>query len=174
MNDLVIRPATAAYIPAISAIYTPAVLHGTATFELDPPTEAELLQRMKEIVNAGFPYLVAERNDQVLGYAYVNHYRMRPAYRFVVEDSIYVAPEAQGAGIGRALLDALIEAAADRGFRQMIAVIGDSRQFGSIALHRSAGFAFSGTLHSVGFKFGRWIDSVLMQRPLGPGDTTPA
>lgn len=174
MNDLVIRPATPADIPAISAIYTPAVLHGTATFELDPPAEAELQQRMQDIVSAGFPYLAAERHNHVVGYAYANHYRTRPAYRFVVEDSIYVAPQAQGQGIGRALLDALVQASADRGFRQMIAVIGDSRQFGSIALHRSAGFAFSGTLHSVGFKFGRWVDSVLMQRPLGPGDTTPA
>jgi L-amino acid N-acyltransferase YncA len=174
MSTLVIRPTTAADIPAISAIYEPAVLHGTATFELEPPTEAEMLQRMQDITSAGFPYLVAERDNHVLGYAYVNHYRTRPAYRFVVENSIYVAPSAQGEGIGRALLDELIADSARRGFRQMIAVIGDSRQFGSIALHRSAGFAFSGTLHSVGFKFGRWIDSVLMQRPLGPGDSTPA
>ncbi len=174
MSKLVIRPATAADIPAITAIYEPAVLYGTATFELDPPSEAEMLRRLRDIVAAGFPYLVSERADQVVGYAYVNHYRTRPAYRFVVENSVYVTPNAQGEGIGRALLDALILASEERGFRQMIAVIGDSRQFGSIALHRSAGFVFAGTLHSVGFKFGRWIDSVQMQRALGPGDTTSA
>ncbi len=174
MSNLVIRPAATADIPAITAIYTPAVLHGTATFEIDPPSEAEMLQRMEVISAAGFPYLAAERAGQVIGYAYVNLHRTRSAYRFVVEDSIYVAEAAQREGVGRALLDALILASEERGFRQMIAVIGDSRQFGSIALHRSAGFSFAGTLHSVGFKFGRWIDSVTMQRPLGSGDTTPA
>lgn len=174
MSKFVIRPAAAADVPAITAIYRPAVLHGTATFEIDPPSQAEMLQRLEDIAAAGFPYLAAERAGEVIGYAYVNHHRTRPAYRFVVEDSIYVAEAAQGEGVGRALLDALIVACEARGFRQMIAVIGDSRQFGSIALHRAAGFAFAGTLHSVGFKFGRWIDSVTMQRPLGPGDTTPA
>lgn len=174
MNELIIRPATRADVPAITAIYAPAVLHGTATFELEPPGEAEMLQRMIDIAGAGFPYLAAERAGEVLGYAYVDRFRTRPAFRFVVEDSIYVARDAQGEGIGRALLDALIAQSATRGLRQMIAVIGDSRQLGSIALHRSAGFAFSGTLQSVGFKFDRWIDCVLMQRPLGPGDTTPA
>lgn len=169
----IIRPAVAADIGAVTTIYGPAVLTGTASFELEPPGEGEMLQRFEAIAGAGFPYLVAERQGAVLGYAYVNVYRTRPAYRFAVEDSIYVAQHAQGQGIGKALLEALIEASKARGYRQMIAVIGDSRQFGSIALHRSCGFTFSGTLHSVGYKFDRWIDSVLMQRPLGPGDTAP-
>lgn len=171
MSDLVIRPAVPADIGAITAIYEPEVLHGTATFELEPPSEAEMLQRMIDIGSAGFPYLAAERAGQVVAFAYVNHFRTRAAFRFAVEDSIYVTRDAQGQGVGRTLLNALIAASAAHGFRQMIAVIGDSRQFGSIALHRSAGFAFAGTLHSVGFKFGRWIDCVLMQRQLGPGDT---
>ena len=171
---MLIRPATKLDIPAIVGIYAPAVLSGTATFELEPPSPAEMLERLEAIVGAGYPYLVADRDGHVAGYAYVNVYRPRPAYRFAVEDSIYVAADAQGQGIGRQLLDALIEASTARGYRQMIAVIGDSRQAGSIALHRAAGFTFSGTLHSVGFKFGRWLDSVQMQRALGPGDTTPA
>lgn len=174
MHQIEIRPAVAADLSAITAIYAPAVVTGTATFELEPPSQAEMLRRFEEITRAGFPYLVASRDGEVLGYAYVNVYRSRPAYRFAVEDSIYVADAAQGQGVGRQLLDALIEASTARGYRQMIAVIGDSRQFGSIALHRSAGFVFSGTLHAVGFKFGRWIDCVLMQRALGPGDTTSA
>lgn len=174
MSDLVIRPARPSDIPAIAAIYAPAVVHGTASFELDPPDDAEILRRFDQITGSGFPYLAATREEKLLGYAYVNHYRTRPAYRFVVENSIYVDPAVQGQGIGGMLLAALIETATARGFRQMIAVIGDSQQAGSIALHRSAGFTFCGTLHSVGFKFGRWIDSVYMQRALGPGDTTPA
>lgn len=168
-----VRPARPADIPAIAAIYGPAVLHGTASFELEPPTEAEMLRRFHEISGGGYPYIVAERSGEVVGYAYANAFRTRPAYRFAVEDSIYVAADMQGQGIGRVLLAALIEACEPRGYRQMIAVIGDSRQAGSIALHRSAGFTFCGTLHSVGFKFGRWIDSVYMQRGLGPGDSTP-
>ncbi len=171
MNAPSIRPATAADIGAITAIYRPAVLHGTATFELEPPTDQEMRRRFDEITAAGFPYLVAALNGEVAGYAYVNHHRTRPAYRFVVEDSIYVDPAVQRQGVGRALLEQLIVTSQDRGFRQMIAVIGDSRQWGSIAVHRAAGFTFSGTLHSVGYKFDRWIDSVLMQRPLGPGDS---
>lgn len=174
MSNLLIRPAAPSDLGAITAIYAPAVLHGTASFELAPPDEREMLRRFEAITQDGFPYLVAERRGRVLGYAYVNHYRTRPAYRFAVEDSIYVAVDAHGQGIGRRLLDELIAQSEARGFRQMIAVIGDSQQLGSIALHRSAGFTFSGTLHSVGYKFGRWIDSVLMQRPLGPGETTPA
>lgn len=172
MRDTMIRPAIPSDIDAITAIYEPAVRHGTASFELEPPDAAEMLTRYRTITAAGFPYLVAERDGVIVGYAYANHYRTRPAYRFTVEDSVYVAPAAHGMGIGRALLDALIVESETRGFRQMIAVIGDSRQIGSIALHRAAGFTFSGTLHSVGYKFGRWLDSVLMQRALGPGDRT--
>lgn len=174
MADILIRPAVPADIPAITAIYGPAVSTGTASFELEPPDAAEMDRRFREIVGAGFPYLTAERAGRVVGYAYANHYRTRPAYRFTVEDSIYVAADQQGSGIGKLLLADLMDASRARGFRQMVAVIGDSMQIGSIALHRSAGFTFCGTLHAVGFKFGRWIDSVLMQRALGDGDTTPA
>ncbi len=174
MKDVAIRPVSPADAGAIAAIYAPFVLTGTATFELEPPGADEMLARIEAIVAAGYPYLVAERSGAVVGYAYANVYRSRPAYRFTVEDSVYVADNVQGQGVGRALLEALIEEAAARGYRQMIAVIGDSRQWGSIALHRTCGFTFSGTLHAVGFKFGRWIDSVLMQRQLGPGDTSQA
>ncbi len=173
MSDQLIRPAAPGDITAITAIYAPEVLRGTATFELEPPSEAEMLRRFREITAAGYPYLVAERGGQVVGYAYVSAYRTRPAYRFAVEDSIYVAADHHGQGIGRSLLAASIKECEARGFRQMIAVIGDSMQIGSIALHRSAGFTFCGTLHAVGYKFGRWIDSVNMQRALGDGDRTP-
>ena len=174
MSRPVIRPARATDIEAITAIYAPAVRDGTASFELEPPDAAEMLVRQQTIVDAGFPYLVAEMGGIVVGYAYVNHYRTRPAYRFSVENSVYVAPAAQGVGVGKALLDRLIVECEARGYRQIIAVIGDSLQIGSIALHRAAGFTFCGTIHSVGFKFGRWIDSVLMQRAVGEGDRTPA
>ena len=172
MNEILIRPATPGDIGAITAIYGPAVIEGTASFELEAPSEAEMLRRFGEITGAGFPYMAAERDGALLGYAYANAFRTRPAYRFTVEDSIYVAQAAQGQGVGQMLLAALIRECEARGFRQMIAVIGDSRQAASINLHRNAGFTFCGTLHSVGFKFGRWIDSVNMQRALGPGDTT--
>jgi len=167
-----IRTASPTDVPAIAAIYRPAVEHGTASFELEPPDEAEMRRRFDAITSAGYPYIVAEQDGRVVGYAYVAHYRVRPAYRFSVENSVYVAPDAHGSGIGSALLAELIEQATARGFRQMIAVIGDSRQFASIALHRAAGFTFCGTIHSVGYKFGRWLDSVIMQRPLGDGDLT--
>jgi phosphinothricin acetyltransferase len=173
MPTLFIRPAKPADAPAVTAIYAPAVVHGTASFELEPPGETEMLRRMEEIIAAGYPYLVAQSDGETVGYAYANAFRSRPAYRFAVEDSIYVAADMQGQGIGRALLAALIAECEPRGHRQMIAVIGDSRQAGSIALHRAAGFTFCGTLHSVGFKHGRWLDSVYMQRALGPGDTSP-
>jgi phosphinothricin acetyltransferase len=158
----------------VAAIYRPAVLTGTASFELEPPGEEEMARRFEAITGAGYPYLVAETGatGAVAGYGYANAYRTRPAYRFSVENSVYVAPDAQGRGIGRALLAALIEECTARGFRQMIAVIGDSAQSASIALHRSLGFTFCGTIHSVGLKHGRWLDSVLMQRALGDGDTT--
>jgi L-amino acid N-acyltransferase YncA len=169
MAELVIRPAAAADIGAIAGIYAHAVRFGTASFELEPPDEAEMAQRQRAIVDAGYPYLVAEIDGAVLGYAYAGPYRARPAYRRSVENSIYVAPEAQRRGIGRALLDALIAEAERRGFRQMIAVIGDSAQLASIELHRAAGFRLIGTLEAVGFKHGRWLDTVLMQRTLGPG-----
>jgi L-amino acid N-acyltransferase YncA len=168
-----IRPATTADIPAITAIYRPAVLTGSASFEIDPPSEAEMSKRFAAISNAGLPYVVGELDGRVAGYAYATAYRARPGYRFSVEDSIYIAPDAQGKGIGRALLATLLEACTRSGYRQMIAAIGDSANHASIGLHRAAGFTLSGTLHAVGYKHGRWLDSVFMQRALGAGDTAP-
>jgi phosphinothricin acetyltransferase len=169
MTSISIRAATPADIPAITRIYAHAVTHGTASFELDPPDETEMARRQRALLDGGFPYHVAERGHAVLGYAYAGPYRTRPAYRFTVEDSIYVDPDAQGRGIGRALLDRLIADSEARGFRQMLAVIGDSAQLASIAVHRAAGFHHVGNFQNVGYKFGRWLDSVLMQRPLGRG-----
>jgi L-amino acid N-acyltransferase YncA len=172
-SDLLIRAATSGDIPAIAAIYRPAVLHGSASFELQPPDEAEMLARMMRIVDAGYPYLVAEHAGGVAGYAYAGAYRPRPAYDRTVEDSIYVAPEAQGMGVGKALLTALVSECERLGFRRMIAVIGDSASEGSIRLHAACGFTHAGLLPAVGWKHGRWLDQVLMQRPLGPGDRSP-
>jgi L-amino acid N-acyltransferase YncA len=169
----VIRPATPADIPAITRIYAHAVEHGTASFELTPPGEAEMAQRMQYLLDGRFPYLAAEVDGKIAGYAYAALYRTRPAYGFTVEDSVYVAPDAQRRGVGRALLAALIEASEARGFRQMIAIIGDSEQTASVALHAALGFAPVGTFSNIGYKFGRWLDTVLMQRPLGPASTTP-
>jgi phosphinothricin acetyltransferase len=132
-----------------------------------------MTRRMRAIVDAGYPYIVAEKDGQVLGYAYAGAYRPRPAYRNSVENSVYVSPAAHRLGVGRALLAELVAIAERLGFRQMIAVIGDSGNAGSIGLHRALGFTFCGTIHSVGYKHGRWLDSVIMQRALGPGDTTP-
>lgn len=171
-----IRAAGDADIPAITRIYGQSVRTATASFELEPPDEAEMARRMRALIDGGFPYLAAEIDGALVGYAYAGLYRTRPAYRFTVEDSVYVAPEAHGRGVGRALLTALIAQCTARGFRQMIAVIGDSaRQQPSVALHRSLGFRQAGVLDHVGFKHGRWLDSLLMQRALGPGaDTDPA
>ena len=167
-----IRPTTPADIPAITRIYAHAVLHGTATFELEPPDEAEMLRRFEKLRAGSFPYVVAEIDGVVAGYAYAGAFRERPAYRFTVEDSIYIAPEMHRRGIGRALLARLVAEAEAAGFRQMIAVIGDSGQAASIAVHRSCGFHDVGIFEAVGFKFGRWLDTVQMQRALGPGATT--
>src|SRR6266700_228968 len=146
MPDLSIRPATPSDIPAITRIYAHAVQHGTASFELTPPDEAEMTQRQKALLDGGFPYLVATRDGAVLGYAYAGPYRARPAYRFSVENSIYVAADAHRRGVGRALIDRLIAESEARGYRLMIAVIGDSAQTPSIALHRAAGFELVGAL----------------------------
>lgn len=146
--------------------------HGTATFEIEAPDEAEMSNRFRVLADGGFPYLVAEIDGAVRGYAYAGPYRTRVAYRHTLEDSIYIAPDLHGRGIGRALIERLLVDATANGFRQMIAVIGDSRQLASIALHRAAGFRMIGTFEAVGFKFGRWLDTVLMQRPLGPGAAT--
>jgi L-amino acid N-acyltransferase YncA len=173
MSSISLRSAALADIPAITRIYAHAVRHGTASFELEPPDEAEMARRMRALVEGGYPYLVAEGDGAVVGYAYAGPYRARPAYRFSVENSVYVDPAAQRRGVGRSLLERLIEEAAARNFRQMIAVIGDSAQTPSIALHRALGFRMVGTLENVGFKFGRWLDTVLMQRALGRGASAP-
>ena len=173
MNDVSIRPATPADIPAITHIYAHAVRHGTASFELEPPDEAEMNARQQTLLRSGYPYLVAEADGTVAGYAYAGPYRARPAYRFSVENSVYVAPEAHRRGIGRLLLAALIAECEARGYRLMIAVIGDSAQTPSIELNRAAGFKLVGAFEGVGYKFDRWLDTVLMQRALGKGSSAP-
>jgi L-amino acid N-acyltransferase YncA len=170
---LVIRPCADADIPAITAIYGAAVVHGTASFELEPPTEDEMRRRRTVLMKGGYPYFVAERGGAILGYTYAGPYHTRPGYRSTIEDSIYVAPESQGQGVGRALLRELIQACEALDFRRMIAVIGDSASAGSIGLHRSCGFQHVGVLEAVGYKHGRWLDSVLMQRALGAGTAEP-
>jgi L-amino acid N-acyltransferase YncA len=172
MTELSIRPAGASDIPAITRIYAYAVLYGSASFELEPPDEAEMARRLRALHDGGFPYLVAEQDGAVVGYAYAGPYRTRPAYDWTVEDSIYIDAGVHGHGIGRALIERLITESEARGYRQIIAVIGDSEQAASIALHRRAGFRLVGTFENVGFKHGRWLDSVLMQRALGAGATT--
>lgn len=174
-----LRPAEEADLTAIQAIYAHHVKTGFASFEEVPPDLAEMTRRWAAIRQAGLPYLVAtegggngEKAD-ILGYAYAGPYRPRSAYRFTCEDSIYLAPGVQGRGLGRALLTRLITESEALGLRQMIAVIGDSANLASIGLHRALGFEMTGTFRSVGLKFGRWVDSVLMQRALGPGDTQP-
>ncbi len=171
--ELMIRDATSRDIADITAIYGPAVQEGTASFEFEPPDEAEMGRRMQAIVGGGYPYLVGVIDGRVVGYAYASAYRTRPAYRWSVENTVYISPAAKRTGAGRALLDALIVACTAKGYRQMLAVIGDSGHSASIGLHRALGFTFCGTIHSVGFKHGRWLDSVIMQRQLGPGDTSP-
>jgi L-amino acid N-acyltransferase YncA len=173
MSSLTIRPATPADIPAITRIYDHAVRHGTASFELDPPDEAEMARRQRTLLDAGYPYLVAEGDGDVMGYAYAGPYRARPAYRFSVENSVYVAPQAHRRGVGRALLERLIAESEARGYRLMIAVVGDSAQVASIALHRALGFKLVGAFEGVGYKFNRWLDTVLMQRALGKGTSAP-
>ncbi|MBX9775654.1 MAG: GNAT family N-acetyltransferase [Xanthobacteraceae bacterium] len=169
MPPIPIRPAEPRDLAAITRIYAHAVEHGTASFEIDPPDEAEITRRYHALRAGRFPYLVAEIDGTVAGYAYAGPYRDRPAYRFTVEDSIYIDPTMHRRGAGRALLERLLVEAEKEGFRQMIAVIGDSNQTPSIALHKAAGFRMVGTFEAVGYKFGRWLDSVLMQKALGKG-----
>jgi phosphinothricin acetyltransferase len=169
MSPVSIRPVRPVDIVAITRIYAHAVRQGTASFELDPPDINEMTRRLDALIAGDFPYLVAEASGEILGYAYAGPYRARPAYRFTVEDSVYIAPEAQRRGLGRLLLEQLIVESETRDYRQMIAVIGDSAQHASIALHKTLGFRMIGTFEAVGWKFGRWLDSVLMQRPLGQG-----
>lgn len=182
MPEIVIRACLQSDISAIQTIYSTAVLTGTASFETEAPSVEEMVRRRSALVDAGFPYLVAvapsggstgpDASETLLGYAYAGPYRPRPAYRFSVENSVYVAPEAHGRGIGKRLLQALVEACEALGYRRMIAVIGDSNNHASIGLHVKNGFEHVGILPSVGFKHGKWLDCVLMQRSLSDGDAT--
>ena len=165
-----LRASTDADVPAITSIYAHHVLNGLASFEVVPPAAEEMARRRNDVLMRGLPFLVAEIAGNVVGYAYANLYRVRPAYRFTLEDSIYIHPDYTRRGIGRLLLQKLIGCCEKQGYRQMIAVIGDSGNESSIGLHRAFGFEHAGTLRSVGLKFGRWVDTVLMQRPLGPGN----
>ena len=167
-----LRPATPDDIPAIHAIYSHHVLKGLASFEEEPPPPEELRRRLGDVIGQGLPYLVADFGGAIAGYGYCAPYRARSAYRYALEDSIYVRPDVQGRGVGTALLAELIRRCESLGYRQLIAVIGDSAHAASIGLHASHGFLRVGTMRSVGFKFGRWVDSVIMQRPLGTGDAT--
>lgn len=168
---MIVRDATEADAPALAAIYADAVLHGFGTFEEDPPSAADMDSRRRAVQEKGLPYLVAELDGQVLGFAYAGPFRPRAAYRYTLEDSVYVSPDAKGQGVGRAVLSAVIAACEALGIRQLMAVIGDSANAGSIGLHRSLGFEQTGVGRSVGFKHGRWVDIVHMQKPLNGGDS---
>lgn len=170
--DLLIRPSAPADLPAITAIYGWNVLNGTGTFELDPPDEAEMARRRDDVLSKGLPWLVVERGNVVLGYAYANHFRPRKAYRFCLEDSLYLSGDARGQGLGRLLLAELMARCEALGARQMLAVIGDSANLGSVGVHRTLGFQHIGVMKSTGWKFDRWLDVVIMQKALGEGDTT--
>lgn len=169
---MIIRDATAADVPAITAIYAHHVRTGTGTFEEDPPSEADMAARLARVQGQGWAWLVAEHAGQVQGYAYYAQFRDRSAYRFTAEDSIYVRDDVRGMGVGKALVQALLDRAAAQGFRQMLAVIGDSENVGSIGLHAALGFRPVGTMKAVGLKFGQWVDVVTMQRALGEGERT--
>jgi L-amino acid N-acyltransferase YncA len=173
MSDVNIRAVAPGDIAAIARIYADAVRIGTANFEVEPPDETEMARRLRTLVAGDYPYLVAERSGAIAGYAYAGPYHLRPAYRWTVEDSVYLDPQFQGQGIGRLLLRELLADAEARGFRQMIALVGDSANAASIALHAATGFQRVGTLQSVGFKHGRWLDVVVMQRPLGSANSSP-
>ena len=168
--SLAIRPAKTSDIPAVTRIYAHAVEHGTASFELEPPDEAEMARRQEALLTKNYPYLVAERAGIVTGFAYAGPYRDRRAYDWCVEDSIYIAPEFHRQGIGRLLLTRLVTESEALGFRQMIGVIGDTANTASVAVHAAAGFRLIGTFQPIGYKHGRWLDTVLMQRALGKSD----
>jgi L-amino acid N-acyltransferase YncA len=172
-NAVTVRDANEADVAAIQAVYAHHVLNGLATFEEVPPSVEDMLSRRAAVIAGGLPYLIAEIDNRVVGYSYATSYRPRPAYRHTIEDSVYVDNGLRGRGIGAALLQALVLRCEAGQWRQMLAVIGDSGNAGSIALHRRMGFQLVGTLGSVGFKLGRWVDTVLMQRALGPGGSTP-
>jgi phosphinothricin acetyltransferase len=170
MSSINIRPAEASDLDSITEIYADAVDHGTASYELEPPSRVEMGERFASLRAEGYPYVVAEEGGRIIGYAYAGAFRARPAYRFIVENSIYVAPQAKGKGVGRALLERLIAEATALGFRQMIAVIGDgSPQSPSVRLHEKLGFIHSGKLEGSGYKHGRWLDTVFMQFPMNGG-----
>ena len=172
MPAVEIRPTQQSDLPAITAVYEQAVLTGTATFELEPPDLAEMTRRFRSLSDGGFPYFTALLDSRVAGYAYAGPYRPRPAYRFTVENSVYLDPISHRRGIGLRLMQELIPACEARGFRQMIAVIGDSANAASVGLHTRCGFRMIGTHPNVGLKFGRWLDTVMMQLPLGEGAAT--
>lgn len=169
MGDLSIRPAAAGDLPAIQAIYAHHVLHGLGTFEEVPPAVEEMAGRHAAVLARGLPWLVAEADGIILGYAYAGPFRPRAAYRYTVEDSVYVAPDAQRRGVGRALLEAVLAECRTLGLRQAVAVIGDSGNIGSIGVHAACGFELKAVLPGLGFKFGRWVDVVWMQRSLNQG-----
>jgi phosphinothricin acetyltransferase len=173
MQAMLIRPSEVTDLGAITAIYGQAVRHGTGTFELEAPDEAEMTRRRDAVLDQGLPWLVAERDGIVVGYAYANPFRPRRAYRFCLEDSIYLDPAAQRRGVGRALLAELISQCEARDARQMLAVIGDAANAGSIAVHRACGFEHCGVFKAAGWKAGRWLDVVVMQRALGEGAASP-
>lgn len=168
-----VRPAVDADIEDIADIYAHHVRHGRASFETEPPDGSEMRRRYEAITQQGYPYLAATRDGVLVGYAYASAYRPRAAYRDTVENSVYLRADEAGRGTGSALLAALIAACAERGFRQMVAVVGDSANTPSIRLHERHGFRLVGTLRAVGYKHGQWLDTVLLQRELGAGDTTP-
>ena len=168
-----IRPSTDTDLPSIARIYAHHVLHGTGTFETTPPSELEMTQRRSDVLGKGLPYLVAELDGTVLGFAYCNWFKPRPAYRFSAEDSIYLAPDAAGKGLGKLLLQELSSQAERAGVRKLIAVIGDSANLGSVGVHTACGFTHVGVLSACGWKFDRWLDVVLMERALGVGSSTP-
>lgn len=172
MDALSLRDSRDDDVATIQSIYAHHVRHGTGSFELDPPDLAAMHTRRADVLANGFPYLVAEAGGHVLGFAYANFFRTRPAYRFTVEDSIYVAEGARGRGVGRRLLAELVARCERAGCRQMIAIIGDSANTSSIALHAGGGFRFAGTMRATGWKFDRWLDTVIMQRELGTADRT--
>ena len=168
---VLVRDSLESDVAEIQAIYAHHVLHGTASFELTPPTLDEMRQRRADVVAKNLPYLVAEQNGQVVGYAYVTLYRPRPAYRFTVEDSVYVRDGLAGQGIGSLLLSEIIKICTAKGYRQLMAVVGDASP-PSVSLHQRHGFTLAGTFKSVGYKFGAWRDTAMLQRPLGDGDST--
>jgi L-amino acid N-acyltransferase YncA len=174
MSELLIRPSVADDLAAVTAIYAWNVEHGTGTFEIEAPDRADMERRRADVLGKKLPWLVLERAGSVAGYAYANQFRPRPAYRFCHEDSVYLAPEAVGFGFGRLLLAELLARCEAAGSRQMLAVIGDSANAGSIGVHRSLGFAHVGTIQAAGRKFDRWLDVVIMQKSLGLGDAAPA